>query len=107
MNAMLDPSTHAANTQLRWRLAQGAVLGVERMTNSSHGRALRVLIPQLSLFASLARATRSAGTRGAQRRYSWRAAPTFHGARARHWRAAPALVKYRCPPAPSARARCE
>src|SRR5882724_8307242 len=43
MKAMLDPSTEATSTHLRCRLAHGTALGVERMTNSSQGRALRVL----------------------------------------------------------------
>src|ERR1700761_5162926 len=45
MKAMLDPSTHAANTHVCCRFAHGvASLGVERMTSSSHGRARRPLI---------------------------------------------------------------
>jgi len=42
MNAMLEPSTQAANTQFCRRLPQSIELGVERMISSSHGRALRV-----------------------------------------------------------------
>ena len=42
MNAMLDPRTHAAKTQVCCRLAQGVALSVERMISSSHGLALRV-----------------------------------------------------------------
>src|SRR5580704_13799214 len=41
MNAMLDPSTHAANTHVCRRFAQGVALTVERMISSSHGRACR------------------------------------------------------------------
>jgi hypothetical protein len=44
MNAMLDPSTHAANTHVCRRFAQGAALAVERMISSSHGRACKPLM---------------------------------------------------------------
>jgi hypothetical protein len=44
MNAMLDPSTHAANTHVRRRFAQGVALAVERMISSSQGRACRPLM---------------------------------------------------------------
>jgi hypothetical protein len=44
MNAMLDPSTHAANTHVCRRFAQGAALAVERMISSSQGRACKPLM---------------------------------------------------------------
>jgi hypothetical protein len=44
MNAMLDPSTHAANTHVCRRFAQGVALAVERMISSSHGRACKPLM---------------------------------------------------------------
>jgi hypothetical protein len=38
MNAMLDPSTHAANTHVCRRFAQVVALTVEWMISSSQGR---------------------------------------------------------------------
>src|SRR5213080_4227408 len=43
MNAMLDPSTQAINTQLFCRFGQGAAVAVERISSSSQGRAFRVV----------------------------------------------------------------
>jgi hypothetical protein len=40
MNAMLEPSTQAANTHACRRLADGSALAVERMISSSQGRLL-------------------------------------------------------------------
>src|SRR5580658_9412714 len=42
-NAMVEPSTAAARTQPRSRLAQSEPSGVERMARSSHGRLLRLI----------------------------------------------------------------
>jgi hypothetical protein len=44
MNAILDPSTQAANTQVCFCFTQGVTSGVDRMINSSHGLALSVLM---------------------------------------------------------------